>query len=559
MDRFDLGAHKRTITTSSADAQHWFNMGLNWCYGFNHEEGVACFRKALEFDPDCAMAYWGIAYGSGPFYNRPWRHLGAEEAEACTRLCFDNVAKASSLTAGITDVEKDLIHALAARYPVDHRVTHEEFDTWDSSYADALREVYNKHPDDQDVMALFAEALITRTPWQLWNVKTNEPATGADTLEAVEVCERAIELADRSGQLQHLGVLHIHIHALEMSPTPERAMRSADILGTLCPDTGHMNHMPGHIYVLCGKYAEAKSTSENAIRADRKFLEYAGAFNFYTTARCHDLHLMMYTCMFLGQYAAATAAADEMCETLTEEVLGVKGRPQLAATMEGYYSMKMHVLVRFGKWQEIVDEPMPNNPHLYCVSTAMHYYAKGVANAALGNFADAEQNQTDFESSLTLIPADRKFFNNFALNVLGVAREMLAGELHYHKGDHEIAYEHLRQAVYLDDNLEYSEPWVWMHPPRHALAALLGEQGYFEEAEEHYRTDLGLNDNLQRCAQHPDNVWALHGLVECLRRRNESALLPSIEAKLADAAKLTDMPVTSSCCCRTKVTDLSLA
>jgi tetratricopeptide (TPR) repeat protein len=557
MDRFNLGKHTRDITTVSANTQQWFNMGLNWCYGFNHEEGVACFQKALEFDPECAMVYWGIAYGSGPFYNRPWHHLGADEAEVCTSLCFDSISKAKALMSDATSVEKDLILALSARYPQGHRVTHEEFDQWDTDYADALREVHKKYPDDQDVMALFAEALITRTPWQLWNVKTNKPAAGASTMEAIDVCERAIELADRSEKLQHLGILHVHIHALEMSPFPERAMRSSDLLGSLCPDTGHLNHMPGHIYVLCGEYAKAKATSEKAIRADRKFLEYAGAFNFYTTARCHDLHLMMYVCMFLGQYETAMAAANEMCETLTAEVLGVLGRPQLAATMEGYYSMKMHVLVRFGKWREIIEEPMPSDPQLYCVSTAMHYYAKGVANAALGNIVDAEQNQREFYASLALIPADRKFFNNHALNVLAVAREMLAGELEYHRGEYDSAFEHLRASVKLDDDLEYSEPWVWMHPPRHALAALLAEQGHYEEAEAHYRADLGLNDELQRCAQHPDNIWSLHGLVECLRRRGEESLLPMLEEKLAEAEKLTDTSITSSCCCRTETVDLA--
>ncbi len=552
MDRFNLGKHARQITTASADAQRWLNMGLNWCYGFNHEEGVACFQRALEFDPDCAMAYWGIAYGSGPFYNRPWRDLGTDEAEACTRLCFDSISKARALTSGVTDVETELILALSARCPKRHPVSHEEFDQWDTNYADSLRKVYEKHPDDLDVMALFAEALITRTPWQLWNVKTNQPAAGANTLEAIDVCERAIELADKSNKLQHPAILHMHIHALEMSPFPERAMHSADLLGTLCPDAGHMIHMPSHIYVLCGGYAKAKSSSEKAIRADRKYLEYAGALNFYTTARCHDLHMMTFACMFLGQYEAALSAANEMCETLTAEVLGMQGRPQLAATLEGYYSTQMHVLVRFGMWQEIVEKPRPPDPQLYCVSTAMHYYARGVANAALGNFASAEQSQRDFCASLALIPADRKFFNNHALNVLAVAREMLAGELAYHEGEYEIAFEHLRMSVKLDDELKYSEPWAWMHPPRHALAALLSEQGCYEEAEAHYRTDLGLNDELQRCAQHSDNIWSLHGLVECLRMRGEESQLPGLERKLAQVEKLADISVKSSCCCRKK-------
>ena len=232
-------------------------------------------------------------------------------------------------------------------------------------------------------------------------------------------------------------------------------------------------------------------------------------------------------------------------------MLSTLGEERLGKTQSSSFACDL------GKWRDIIEDPMPSDPDLYCVSTAMHYYAKGVAHAALGNIEDAEQHQRDFESSLALIPADRKFFNNSALNVLAVAREMLAGELAYHSGEYDSAFEYLRSSVKLDDDLEYSEPWVWMHPPRHALAALLAEQGHYTEAEAHYRADLGLNDELQRCAQHPDNIWSQHGLVECLRRRGEASLLPTLEKKLAKAEKLTEVPVTSSCCCRVNTVDLA--
>jgi len=318
-----------------------------------------------------------------------------------------------------------------------------------------------------------------------------------------------------------------------------------------------MNHMPGHTYVLCGLYEKAKIASEKAIRADDLYVDYAGAFNFYTTARCHDLHLMMYTCMFLGQFKPAMAAANQVCETLSKEVLSVKDRPFMAITMEGYYSMKMHVLVRFGRWQEIVDSPMPSDPSLYCVSTAMHHYAKGVASAALKNIDVAEEERRQFHAAVKRIPEERTFFNNSAQSTLAVGEKMLDGELEYHKGNHELAFEHLRESVLRDDNLLYSEPWAWMHPPRHALAALLAEQGQHVEAEEVYRTDLGVNGKLQRCAQHPDNVWALHGLVECLRERGDTEELAHFEEKLAYALTKTDVPVTSSCLCRASVSPSS--
>lgn len=550
---FDLGVHKRLVATISPQAQHWFDFGLNWCFGFNHEEGVSCFQKALEEDPDCAMAHWGIAYGSGPFYNLPWRHFSTEEADKATAFCYNHIQMAKALAASASDAEIALIDALAFRFQKPHGVSPKEFDQWDDDYRDAMRRVHQRFSEDLDVMALFIEALITRTPWRLWNVKTGEPAEGADTLEALEVCNKAIALADKKGLQQHPAILHLHIHTLEMSDHPEQASLSADVLGTLCPDAGHMNHMPGHIYVLCGAYDKAKEASEKAIRADDLYVDHAGAFNFYTTARCHDLHLMMYTCMFLGQYEPAMEAAEKMCATLSKEVLSVSGRPQLATTMEGYYSMKMHVLVRFGRWQDIVDTDMPDDPKLYCVSTAMHHYAKGVAHAALGNFPEAEEQRRQFHLSVSRIPASRKFFNNAAISTLSVGEKMLDGELAYHKGDHELAFQHLREAVQRDDNLEYTEPWVWMHPPRHALAALLMEQGQFEEAEELYRADLGLNPELQRCAQHSGNVWALHGFVECLRRRGDANELPEYEAQLEAALAKTDVPITSSCLCRMQV------
>ncbi|MFT6024627.1 MAG: tetratricopeptide (TPR) repeat protein [Ascidiaceihabitans sp.] len=550
MDRFDLGDHERQVSTTTAEAQRWFNLGLNWCYGFNHEEGVKCFHRALESDPACVMAHWGIAYGSGPFYNNVWRQFSPAEADSATKTAHYHIGQARHFAHSASKVENALVEALSRRFQEPHGVEGAILDRWDDDYADAMRVLYAANPDDHDIAALFAEAMMTRTAWQLWDVKRGVPATGSDVLEALEVIERSIAMADAAQARPHPAILHLHIHATEMSDDPERAMRSADRLAELCPDAGHMNHMPGHTYVLCGEYEKAKIASAKAIRADDMYVDYAGAFNFYTTARCHDLHLMMYACMYLGQFKPAMAAAEQMCATLSKEVLSVKGRPQLAITMEGYYSMKMHVLVRFGRWQDIVDVPMPDDPVLYCVSTAMHHYAKGVAHAALKNFDAAEEERSRFYAAVERIPHNRKFFNNTARATLAVGEMMLNGELEYHKGNHALGFESLRESVRRDDNLEYTEPWAWMHPPRHALAALLAEQGHFEEAEDVYRTDLGLNGKLQRCAQHPRNVWALHGLVECLRRRDETIERATFEDQLRIALTKTDGSVTSSCLCR---------
>ncbi len=546
---FDLGSHSRMVSTDSAEAQRWFDFGLNWCFGFNFVEGTKCFERALQADPTCVMAHWGAAYGSSPFYNLAWREMGEQEASSRAKFAYEHIQTARALAQRATEIENRLVEALACRFQRPHAVRPDEYDRWDDDYAAEMRRVYFNYPQDGDVAALFVEALITRTPRRLWNVKTGQPAKGADICEALDVCVRSIATLGRDGK-SNPALFHLHIHALEMSNFPERGQRSADALYDSCPDAGHLNHMPGHIYVLCGDYERARLSSETAIRANDKYLAYAGPFTFYTVACCHDLHLMMQTCMFLGRYNDSMAAADKICRLLSKDVLTVENRPKFTMSLEGYYSMRMHVMVRFGRWREIVETPLPNDPDLYPVTTAMHHYAKAISHAFLKDFRQAEQQRSRFHDALHRIPPERRFFNNPARTILGVGEKMLDGELEYHKGNHKAAYEHLRKSVRRDDNLEYIEPWAWMHPPRHALAALLLEQGHCEEAEEVYRDDLGLSGRIQRCAQHPNNVWSLHGLAECLQRRGDKEELPAVRKQLASALALADVPITSSCMCR---------
>jgi tetratricopeptide (TPR) repeat protein len=549
MDRFNLGSHSRTISTTSADAQRWFDLGLNWCFAFNKAEGVKCFRKALEFDSDCVMAHWGIAYGCGPFYNLTWRDLGEQEANAATSTAFAHIEKARALAHRASALENWLVEAQGRRVQKPHPVASEQYDLWDDAYAAEMRRIYSGYPDDHDVIALFVEALITRTPRRLWDVRTGLPAPNSDVLEALSVCGRALE----TDAAKHPALLHLHIHILEMSNEPERAIASAEALAPLCPDAGHLNHMPAHIHMLVGDYQKARLASKKAIACNDKYLAYAGPFTPYTTACAHDLLLMMHACMFMARYGDAIAAANKLRGMITREVLSVKDRPKFSTSLEGYYSMGTHVLVRFGRWPEIIDEPPPEDPDLYPVSTAMHHYAKAVAHATLKQFSEAETERARFHQSLSRIPQHRQVFNNSAHAILGVGDKMLDGELDYHKGHYAQAFASLREAVDRDDHLEYVEPWAWMHPPRHALAALLAEQGHFSEAEQVYRDDLGLSGRIQRCAQHPDNVWALHGLAECLEVRHAVEELQTIGPKLQAATALADVPIHSSCMCRTSV------
>ena len=546
---FKLGEHSRPITQSNLEAQPWFDRGLAWVYGFNHEEAVNCFEEAVRIDPSCAMAYWGIALASGPFYNLPWEWMSEDEAAKAVLTCYNAVQHALKLSGPALPVETALIYALSQRYPKAEVGGIEEFGRWDNAYADAMRAVHAEFPEDLDVIALFAEAMMTRTPWRLWNIDLAEPADGADTVETIAVLDSGLALVSTRGLKLHPGLLHMYIHALEMSPTPERALEAADQLFELCPDAGHLQHMPAHIYAICGQYENAIAVSKKAIVADEKYLDFSGPYNFYTTARCHDLHMMMYASMFAGQFQSAIEAAQAITETLTADLLAVE-RPHMAVTLEGYHSTVVHVLVRFGKWQDIIDMALPDDPVLYCVSTAMCHYARSVAHSALGHIESAEDEQSLFVQVREQIPKSRLFFNNTAHDILAIAESMMMGELEYRKGNYDDAFNHLETAALLDDNLYYSEPWAWMHPPRHALGALLLEQGRVEQAERVYRADLGLDNHLSRPLQHPNNVWSLHGFVECLERSGNHQEASEFRRQLDLALGRAGQVITSSCCCR---------
>lgn len=243
MEYYDLGSHGRPVTTDSAEAQLWFDRGLVWTYAFHHEEAVACFEKAAAADPDCAMAHWGIAYALGPNYNKPWEFFDDRDLARTVQRTHTAVESAHEKAAArATEVERALIGALRARYP--QAKPAEDCSVWNAPYADSMRAVHELAPDDVDVAALYADALMNLTPWQLWDLRTGEPADGARTREARAVLERA--LTGVTGRT-HPGILHLYIHLMEMSPTPELALSVADRLRGLVPDAGHLLHMPSHL------------------------------------------------------------------------------------------------------------------------------------------------------------------------------------------------------------------------------------------------------------------------------------------------------------------------
>lgn len=552
---YDLGTYTRTVSTSSAEAQTWFDRGLLWCYGYNHDESIRCFERAAALDPDCAMAHWGVAYASGCNYNKPWEAFLEEERAAALVRSRAALQRAQATSAGAKPVERALIQALAARYPehaatgIDGDTSSLPFQAWNDAYAAAMRNVYSEFGHDPDVATLFAEALINRTPWQLWDLPTGQPKAGADTLEAAKVLEDALAQRDRSSKPAHPGLVHVYIHTMEMSPTPEKALRAADKLRDLAPDAGHLRHMASHIDVLCGDYYNSLVANERAMEADDRYFAREEDAAFYALYRCHNIHFKLYSAMFLGQLKPALTAAESLKAAISESLLRVEV-PPLADWLEGFLSMKVHALIRFGRWSQVLAELLPTDPDLYCVTTAMLRYARGVALAATGDVAGAAAERVLFQQAAARVPESRTVFNNRCLDILAVAAAMLDGELEYRQGNFDAAFAHLRTSVSLDDALPYDEPWAWMQPVRHALGALLLEQGRVEEALETYRDDLGLSGKLPRALQHPNNVWSLHGYVECLDTLGRTEEAMAARPALALAKARADVPIEASCFCR---------
>jgi tetratricopeptide (TPR) repeat protein len=541
---YDLGSFHRGVTTTNKDAQIWFDRGLIWSYAFNHEEATNCFEQAIKHDPHCAMAYWGLAYSLGPNYNKPWELFDDQDLETTVNRTSHAVAQAKANTATASPVERALIHALQFRYPEDRHGN--DWSIWNQGYADAMKSVYTEFQDDLDVATLYADALMNLTPWQLWDLATGQPAPHAHTLEVKRVLDRALA---QDGGLAHPGLLHLYIHLMEMSSTPEAALPVADHLRGLVPDSGHLNHMPTHLDVLCGDYQRAIASNSDAILADEKFLARAGPVNFYTLYRSHNYHFRIYAAMFAGQSKVALDTSAQLEKSIPEELLRVK-TPPMADWLEGFLTSRVHILVRFGRWNDILELKIPQDRELYCVTTAMMHYAKGIALAATEKVEEADKERDNFHHALKRVLPSRTLFNNKCVDILVVAAAMLDGEIEYRRRNFDAAFAHLLRSIALDDALPYDEPWGWMQPTRHAYGALLLEQGHVEQAAAVYSADLGIDNTLPRALRHPNNVWALHGYHECMTRLGRAEEAFNIEPQLELAVASADVGIKSSCFCR---------
>lgn len=508
--------YARPVSTQSAEAQKWFNTGIQLLYGFNHDEAIRAFTRASQIDPECAMAWWGIAYAHGLHINNP--QMGEEQS----RLAYEASREALQRMDGATPVERALVEAVAMRYawpmPEDRRPL-------DERYADAMQAAHRAFPSDPDVGALYAESLMNLQPWDLW---THEGEPKGRALEIVQVLEHVMQVAP-----MHPGANHFYIHAVEASKSPERATAAAERLVDLVPGSGHLVHMPSHVFIRTGRYAEAADANERAIAADEAYFAVAPEPRFYSLYFMHNIHFLAYAAMMEGRYETALAAARKIEQQIPEQFLR-----EYVTMADGFMPTALHVLIRFGKWEEILQEPEPPSWRLF--SRAERHFARTVALAALKRTAEARMELAKFDAVAAQVDDTWYMGNNPAPYVLKIARLMAAGELAYHEGRPDEAFGMLREAVELEDGLAYDEPPGWMQPTRHALGALLQAEGRYEEAEAVFRRDL---------EKHPNNGWALLGLRACLLARGEDGYAAALDGPLAEAWARADVQPKASCYC----------
>ncbi len=561
------------ISCQNDETRKMFILAYGHMLNYNHEEAIACFQKCTELDPKCAMAWWGIAYCLSSNYN--WTPgLGSGH---------DPIQQAMALKDECTELEQDLINALSKRHSAEAR------DAADPSvlnmgnsvelniaFAEAMEPLYEKYNGNLDVTAIYVEALMNLKAWQLWekNTETGEITPADDnTLLLVKVLEDAFESSDEAKV--HPALCHLYCHALELSPFPERALPAADVLRTRMPGLGHLVHMPSHIDAWVGQWKEAIDCNIAAVEADDRYVEITGnESQFYKFYRMHNHHFVVWCAMFDGQYETALKYARKAVDTLPagDANSGVQFMlagviPMGAIFLESYVTMPWHVMIRFGKWDEILNEPLHSDKDVFPAAIATQHYARGVAYASLGMIQEAEAEQKLFKQALqNPALAGRVLHNNLMYQdpsdgpcILLVNDAILDGEIEYRRQylakergentDFTVAFNHLRRGVNLSLNLAYNEPWGQMQPVRHILGALLLEQGEVEEAEEVYRADIEL---------WKDNMWGLLGLKLCLEARgDDSGELEQVTALFKERSSRADIIPTRTCFCAQESKDVS--
>ena len=510
------GGYHRPVRGATPEAQRWIDQGFQLVYGFNHDEGIRSFSQATELSPDCPMAWWGVIYGNGIDVNN------ADVSEAEGKRSVEAAQRALALLPQANQLEQMMIRAAATRavWPLP-----EDRQPLDERYSAAMRDAWLAFPDDPDVGVLYAESLMNLQPWEYW---TNEGEPLDNALEIVAVLETVL-----AKHPMHPGANHFYIHAVEASLRPGIASASADRLRDLIPGSGHLVHMPSHIYINTGRYDDAVTSNQEAIAADEAYFAKVGAPGFYSLYYIHNIHFLAFGAMMEGRSEIAIDATRQMEAKVPEPFL--RGFPEFA---DGLMPAKFHALIRFGRWQEILEEP--SYPEYRKLSRAVRSYARVVALANLLRTEEARAELEIFDRTMAEVPEDWNVGNNKASVILKISRQMALAEVLWREDKMEEAFAEMRAAVAAEDQLVYDEPPGWMLPVRHALGAILLAAGEVEEAEEVYRTDL---------EDWPENAWSLLGLEQCLRKAGRDAEADALNPRVTAAWARADVLPPASCYC----------
>lgn len=508
----DLGDYARPSTTATGDAQTYFDQGLRLQYAFNHPEAIRSYEYAVEFDPDCAMCWWGIALAAGPNINAPLNEAGAARAA-------EAIAEAHTRLDVVEPAERALIEALAERYgpdPIANRTAQ------DSAWAVAMEAVAAKYPNDPDVLTLTAASIMNLSPWNYWTGPYEERSPRPGTERAVELVRSALAL-----DANHPGACHYLIHVVEAA-YPEWAVECADRLAALMPGAGHIVHMPGHIYLRVGRYADAVEANQHAVHADETYIADLGPINIYTSAYYpHNYHFMNFAATMAGMSGIAIESAAKLPEKISPDVAEGVGWIQLAVATPQLTN------VTFGRWDEVLALPAP--PEKLVISTMLHHYARGVAHAALGSPDEARASRDSMRTAgaeVLSIPAllDME-------PIPQIAEHALAGEIELRAGNAEGAVEQFLAAREIEDEMVYLEPPLWYYPIRWSLGEALLQAGRPAEAEQAYREDL---------LKFPGNGWSLYGLAKSLEAQDKTDEAVETHAAFEAAWASSDVEISAS-------------
>lgn len=513
----DLGEYSFRITTSSPEAQRVFDRGLNWTYGFAHHAAEREYRRAAAADPECAMAYWGIAMVNGPHINFPF------VPEPRAETAYEALKRAENLARRAGSLEQALIQALSKRYALPQP---EDRSQLDRAYAEEMAKVWREFPDNPDVGALYAEAEMNLHPWDLWK-PNGEPQPWTPLI--VATLEKVLEMNP-----DHPGANHYYIHAIEASRTPEKALATARRLEKLVPGSSHLVHMPSHIYARVGLWSDAARANSEAMRVDAAYREAYPRPGFYALYMAHNTHFMAFTSMMRGRSEEAVRLAREMVATIPADF--VRDYP---GVVDGFTVFVPEVLMRFGKWEEILREPAP--PQGLPLGRTKWHFTRATALTVLGRKQEAAAEREAFLKAASAVPEDAAFGNNSSRDLVEIAKLVLEGEMAAQDGNFSAAIPKLEDAVNREDQLRYDEPPDWIQPVRHTLGAVLLRAGQPKEAEAVYRADL---------ERLPENGWALLGLSEALQQQGRGEESAAAKERFSRAWASADVQPKTTCYCQ---------